>query len=101
MTNAVKGRDFPSDTVVDKCAKAYSIISKKKKKIDMDATGEKNNNLLLDFLQCQAKATKSCKNEEKEYTRCHQSFMGVGSYNGRKHCGLELEQLYTCLGGKE
>lgn len=95
MSPVVKGSSFPSDVVATKCQNEYKSIAKKK--IDMHATGDKKNNLMLQFLRCQAKATASCKHLEKEYSLCHKSFMGVGSYKGRRNCGAELEEFFRCF----
>jgi hypothetical protein len=95
----VKGSDFPSELVEEKCMSKYLITSKKKNKqvFDMAATGDRKTNLMLSFLQCQLKVTKTCLDQEKEYTSCHKSFMGVGSYKGRRHCGDKMMSLYNCL----
>jgi len=79
-----------------KCQKELQMVQKKKR-IDLDATGDKHTNALLALLKCQVKSTKLCKLEDKEYTLCHQSFMGVGSYKGKKHCGDPMEALYQCI----
>jgi hypothetical protein len=92
----IKGPTIPSDRVADRCATNYASLMKKKK-IVVDATGDPKNNALVQFLQCQAKATKSCQKIEKEYTLCHKSFMGMGSYKGKRHCGEELRLFYQCL----
>jgi len=95
MSFTIKGSDFPSDRVAGKCAEQYKSLAKKKE-ISMKATGDQKNNALVTFLQCQVKATKTCKEWEKEYTLCHKSFMGMGSYKGKRHCGEELTALYQC-----
>jgi hypothetical protein len=41
--------------------------------------------------------SKECKGAEKEYSLCHKSLMGVGSYKGKRHCGEELTALYKCV----
>ena len=91
----IKGSDFPSDLVADKCQTDYKSLARKKK-ISIEATGDQKNNSLVKLLQCQAKATKTCKDVEKEYSLCHKSFMGMGSYKGKRHCGEELTALYQC-----
>jgi hypothetical protein len=38
-------------------------------------------------------------NEQKEYSLCHKSFMGIGSYHRAwkaRDFGLELQELYSC-----
>jgi hypothetical protein len=91
----MKGSDFPSHLVNEKCFTDYKSLAKKKN-VAMDATGDQKNNALVAFLQCQVKATKTCKDLEKEYSLCHKSFMGMGSYKGKRHCGEELAALYQC-----
>ena len=92
----IKGSVFPHKTVVTKCMSHYDTI-KKKKKIDLNATGDPKTNSLLFLLQCQSNATKQCKQKEHDYSLCHKSFMGVGSYKGKRHCGEEMEALYDCI----
>ena len=70
---------------------------KKKKGISLQSTGDQKTTLLLNLLKCQAKATKTCKEEEKEYTKCHNSFMGTGVYKSKRNCGDEMEALYSCV----
>ena len=97
MSSTIKGSDFPCHQVADKCASEYKSIAKKKK-ISLEATGDILNNALVTFLQCQVKAvSKGCKGIEKEYSLCHKSFMGTGSYKGKRHCGEELMALYQCV----
>jgi hypothetical protein len=82
-------------TIEPKCQSfAKSIL--RKKKIDLESIGTKNNNLLVDFLRCQSKSRKHCTNVEKEYAKCHGSVMGTGSFQGKKNCGEELEKLLNC-----
>jgi hypothetical protein len=94
----MKGSEIPTLRIASKCQSEYNSI-KKKKDISLQTTGDQKTNLLLNLLRCQVKATtaKSCKEIEKEYTKCHQSFMGTGSYKGKKHCGDELQALYDCV----
>jgi hypothetical protein len=92
----IKGSVFPPKTVATKCLSHYDTV-KKKKKIDLNATGDPKTNNLLFLLQCQSKATKECKEKEEDYSLCHKSFMGVGSYKGKRHCGEEMEALYHCI----
>ena len=94
----VNGKDLPASLseAAPKCKSEYQAVLKKKK-IDLESTGDKKTNALLALLKCQAKHSKTCKPEEKEYTQCHQSFMGVGSYKGQKHCGGPMEALYKCV----
>lgn len=104
----------PSDNVAPKCLKYHKPLSKKKKKpVDMDGIGTPGYNLLLDFLRCQAKhpnldgdraggsvaraPAKRCVKEEKKYSACHASVMGVGNFEGRRHCGEEMERLFLCV----
>mmetsp|Transcript_13709 Transcript_13709/g.15038 ORF Transcript_13709/g.15038 Transcript_13709/m.15038 type:complete len:109 (+) Transcript_13709:50-376(+) len=91
----IKGNEYPFSSVSSKCTLQHKSI--KKKKINLSATGSPANNALVSFLRCQVKATKTCADFEKEYTLCHKSFMGTGSYNGKRECGEELEALYTCV----
>ena len=100
VSTAMKGSDFPSQLVDERCATDYKSLAKKKN-VAIDATGEQKNNALVVFLRCQVKATKTCKYLAKEYNMCHKSFMGMGSYKGKRHCGEELAALYQCaLAGK-
>ena len=104
----VNGKDIPESILLEgnngkkKCLAEWQTIQKKKK-ISLDTTGDKKTNALLAFLKCQAKASKaaevipSCQAQDKEYALCHQSFMGVGSYKGKKHCGDQMEALYNCV----
>jgi hypothetical protein len=97
MAATIRGSDFPPQSVADKCASAYKSLVNKKK-ISMDATGDQKNNALVIFLQCQVKTgSKNCKDAEKEYSLCHKSFMGMGSYKGKRNCGDELRSLYQCV----
>jgi hypothetical protein len=97
MPSTIKGSDFPCDKVADKCASAYKSIAKKKR-ISLEATGKQNNNALVNFLQCQVKTvSKQCKGIEKEYSLCHKSFMGMGSFKGKRHCEEELTALFQCV----
>ena len=94
----VNGSDLPASLLEEttKCQKQFQSVQKKKK-ISLDSTGDKKTNAMLELLKCQAKATKRCKAQDKEYTLCHQSFMGVGSYKGEKHCGGPMQDLYKCI----
>ena len=99
----IKGSDFPAQAVDPKCASKYANLVKKKK-VDLDATGDPKTNLLVEFLTCQAKTgsttTKlesSCQGLVKEYKNCHSSVMGVGVYKGQRHCGTYMTDLYQCL----
>jgi hypothetical protein len=89
----------PNATIDEKCDKYLKLI-KRKKKIDLEAIGSKQNNILLNLLRCQSKQmsirrmkndsnnnNNGCSNVEKFYTKCHSSVMGTGNFNGRKHCG--------------
>jgi len=108
-----------SDIVAPACVKYHKPLSKKKKKkktIEMDAIGTPTYNLLLELMKCQVKhpnlvatdssvsadntagsGAKKCVKIEKAYSACHAAVMGVGNYNGRKHCGEEMEQLFLCV----
>mmetsp|Transcript_18181 Transcript_18181/g.27499 ORF Transcript_18181/g.27499 Transcript_18181/m.27499 type:complete len:112 (-) Transcript_18181:300-635(-) len=98
IPHAVKGTKIPPLMVADKCHASYKSITKKKKEILFDTTGDRKTNMLLEFLRCQVKTNaKTCKDVEKEYTLCHRSFMGVGSYKGMKHCGERMAELYQCV----
>jgi hypothetical protein len=94
----MKGSDYPSQQVADKCRESSKSIAKVKKDIKFEATGDQINNRLITFLHCQTKATNNnCSKLEKDYNLCHKSFMGMGSYKGRRDCGMELEAWYNCL----
>ena len=95
-SNVIKGSDFPSELVVDKCASEFKAVAKKKK-IPLDATGDRVNMMLVHLLQCQVKATKQCQKLEKEYSLCHKSFMGMGTYKGKRDCGEQLSEIYQCV----
>ena len=109
----IHGSDFPSELVAEQCMSRFRYLSKttnnndnkKNKKssmsIDMANTGDRKTNLMLAFLQCQMTATKSCNDFGTEYRKCHSSFMGVGSYNGKRNCGDEMMSLYNCLKKKK
>mmetsp|Transcript_3375 Transcript_3375/g.5120 ORF Transcript_3375/g.5120 Transcript_3375/m.5120 type:complete len:113 (+) Transcript_3375:71-409(+) len=98
IPNAVKGSNMPPLVVADKCKAGHKSIANKKKEISMDTTGEQKTNMLLEFLRCQVKTNaKNCKDIEKEYTLCHKSFMGTGSYKGMRHCGKPMAALYQCV----
>ena len=104
----------PNATIDEKCDKYLKLI-KRKKKIDLEAIGSEQNNILLDLLRCQSKQMMStrrmttdsnnspnsnnngCSNVEKVYTKCHSSVMGTGNFNGRKHCGQELQYFLDCV----
>ena len=76
----------------------YYASVQKLKSIEIDAIGDRKNNVLLDLLRCLVKADKSlCQTESKRYEQCHASVMGIGNFEGRKNCGHELEALYNCL----
>ena len=78
---------------VPRCAKYYTSVQKLKS-IELDAIGDRKNNVLLDLLRCLVKADKSsCQKESKLYEKCHAS----GNFERRKNCGHELEALYKCL----
>ena len=84
-------------TIAPRCAKYHTSVQKLKS-IDLDAIGDRKNNVLLDLLRCLVKADKSsCQKESKLYEQCHASVMGIGNFEGRKNCGHELEALYNCL----
>ncbi|MGK3743089.1 MAG: hypothetical protein ACI90V_009945 [Bacillariaceae sp.] len=98
-------------TIDEKCDKYLKLI-KRKKKIDLEAIGSKQNNILLDLLRCQSKQQMSttrmknnssndnnnnCNNVEKLYTKCHCSVMGTGNFNGRKNCSEELKCFLDCV----
>lgn len=55
----IRGSDYPRNAVSEKCATPFKSILKKR--IDTDATGDKTTNRLLEFLRCQVKADKTCK----------------------------------------
>ena len=58
---------------VPRCAKYYTSVQKLKS-IELDAIGDRKNNVLLDLLRCLVKADKSsCQKESKLYEKCHAS----------------------------
>lgn len=83
--------------VAGKCQSEQSKNKEKQEMFSLTTTGDKKTNQLLSFLQCQVKAVKTCDDKSRAYTKCHQSFMGTGSYQGRKHCGLEMQALWECV----
>ena len=94
-------------TIHSKCDKLFTNIvpsankkkRKKQKTINLDDIGNRNYNSLLELLQCQSKVVgggKKCKDAQKRYAACHGAVMGTGSYDGRRHCGKEIEELYSC-----
>ena len=88
--------------ILPKCEKYAKALQKRtgkpSRKIDLESIGSPHNNLLVDFLKCQCKSkSKICSLKEKVYSKCHSGIMGVGSYEGRKHCGTELESLVSCV----
>mmetsp|Transcript_22267 Transcript_22267/g.40462 ORF Transcript_22267/g.40462 Transcript_22267/m.40462 type:complete len:116 (-) Transcript_22267:279-626(-) len=93
----VNAGEIPKEIVEEKCAPLYKSIIRRKKAIDLRATGDSKNDKLVAFLSCQSKATKTCIPENKEYAQCHKSFMGMGSYNGKRDCKKELSELYACI----
>ena len=112
----IKASDLPSpDSIAPACLKYYKPLSKKKKKpIDMDAIGTPTYNVLFDLMKCQVKhpnktassntngddvkaIKSSCIKVERAYSACHAAVMGVGNYNGSKHCGEQMERLFTCV----
>ena len=83
--------------IAPRCAKYHTSVQKLKS-IDLDAIGDRKNNVLLDLMRCQVKADKSkCQKESKLYENCHAGVMGIGNFEGRKNCGKELKVLYQCL----
>ena len=85
------------DTIAPRCVKYHNSV-RKLKSIDLDAIGDRKNNVLLDLIRCQVKADKAaCQRESKLYENCHAGVMGIGNFEGRKNCGQELEVLYKCL----
>jgi hypothetical protein len=92
-----------AEHVDEKCRGLFQ--KQAKKTADLNALGEPNYNNFLKFVKCQSKSKAAagngnkqppCKPEEKSYDTCHQSVMGVGSYNGRKACAQELSKLVAC-----
>ena len=82
------------------------------RQIRFNAIGSPDNNTLVTFLQCETKRNSrtadyhpvpesavTCKDLVAVYRRCHGSVMGTGKYpdTGRRHCGEELKELYTCV----
>jgi hypothetical protein len=113
MTKINTNNDLPHITsIAPACHKHFNSLPKRKKKayIDTEAIGSPSYNILLDYLRCQVKhpntatdaATnlekkKECVKLEKMYSACHMAVMGVGNYNGSKHCGEEMRQLFACV----
>ncbi|KAL9180096.1 hypothetical protein ACHAXT_008066 [Thalassiosira profunda] len=99
--------DLPSASdIAPACFKFHRPLSKKRKRLDTADIGTPAYNLLLQLLRCQVKHpnisgaggdAKKCVKAEKAYSACHAAVMGVGSYNGRKHCGEEMESLFACV----
>ena len=87
--------DARSSNVDPKCLPLLRQLLKKT--MDYAATGNKYNNVLVSFFECQGKKQKSCPKVLKAYRQCHSSVMGTGSFNGKKHCGDELLQVKTCI----
>lgn len=86
-----------ASSIAPRCVKYHTSVQKLKS-IDLDAIGDRKNNVLLDLMRCQVKADKSkCQKESKLYETCHAGVMGIGNFEGRKNCGKELEVLYRCL----
>ena len=96
MTKVKQSLSIIPETVSPRCRDMLKKVSSKKS-VDLTKTGDSRTNLLLNFLQCQVKATKTCMKEEKSYSNCHKSVMGTGSYDGRRDCGCEMEKLYYCV----
>ena len=90
-------RNLSSSQIHAKCQKAYQLVSKRKKKIRLEDTGSPPTNLLLEFLTCQSKATKTCTDVKKAYEVCHKAVMGVGSFQGKRHCGDEMKAFLVCV----
>jgi hypothetical protein len=91
----VRGSTIPEESVPSKCEKYLKVV--KKKKIDLDQIGNQHNNGLVDLLRCQCKTQKVCEAQQKNYSDCHDSVMGVGSYGGKRNCGEELGILFRCV----
>lgn len=94
----INGSDIPKEIVESKCAPLYKSI-RRRKEIAVNKTGDQTNTKLVSFLSCQSKTAKMCIPQSKEYDVCHKSFMGMGSYQGRRNCGKELLYLYSCIVG--
>ena len=96
----IQGSDIPNPSNSGICQSEFKQL-RKKKNISLETTGDKKTNALLSYLQCQIKkdvnVKSSCNNFSKEYTKCHQSFMGTGSYKGRQNCSHEMKELYDCV----
>jgi len=121
MTKITTANHLPSlSEISPHCVKYYKPLAKKKKKvIDLDDIGTPRYNLLLDLLKCQVKhpnqkltnssmndddnaekkkaSCTTCAKVEKAYSACHAGIMGVGTYNGHKNCGKEMESLLICV----
>ncbi|KAL3804126.1 hypothetical protein HJC23_013645 [Cyclotella cryptica] len=116
MTKLSNG-DLPQiSSISPSCHKLYKTFLRKKK-MDTEAIGTPSYNLFLDFLRCPVKhpnirldtvdaktdATseqrkkEECIKIEKIYSMCHAAVMGVGNFNGRRHCGEEMDRLFLCL----
>jgi len=90
--------DLPLSSV-KKCEKFRKLIFGKD--VPLDKTGGKLPNQLVQFLSCQIKNSPipTCQDVMHAYEKCHNSVMGTGSYplTGRKHCGVELSNMYNCV----
>ena len=89
-------QDLDANLITPKCQPYLKPLLKKKKAILFKTIGSPINNQLLDLVYCQSKTHKQCKSLEKVYKSCHASVMGIGSYEGRKNCAMELEALVHC-----
>ena len=75
-----------------KCSKHFKALSKVSGDIDLEACRSRENNALVHFLRCEVKqASASCRPLLATYERCHNSFMGVGTFGSQTNCSPELE----------
>jgi hypothetical protein len=71
------------------------------KSIDLKACGTRENNVLVAFLRCEAKAaTTACSSVLKSYDTCHKSIMGIGVFSGQRDCEAQLVALQECVNYK-
>jgi hypothetical protein len=92
-------RKLPGDELAslasDKCAKFAKAL--KERHVDIESTGHKDTNALVNLLKCETKALQVCSRHLAAYEACHKSVMGTGGYQGKKHCGEELKSLLSCV----
>ena len=88
----VDGNELPPASA--KCDKYRKALSKQR--IDLSATGSRENNALLSLLKCTCKENKKCDEALKHHAGCSSSVMGAGVFEGRPDCARELKALLKC-----